>query len=141
MPPCESTAGEISIHAPLTGSDHTLGTHTQQGEFQSTLPLRGATRNIRRTIANKQISIHAPLTGSDFFPQCCAKWQTSFQSTLPLRGATVRNYGLDSTKPISIHAPLTGSDYCFLAAISTGTYFNPRSPYGERLAPSRIYRT
>ncbi len=124
---------EISIHAPLTGSDDSrfddyiisadFNPRSPYGErrnhkappyftirFQSTLPLRGATtqaRHIRRAIA---ISIHAPLTGSDNNQQQPYQNQT-----------------------ISIHAPLTGSDpraFHFAYPIFD---FNPRSPYGERL--------
>ena len=79
---------EISIHAPLTGSDDrkassiALRRHfnprSPYGErqkrnirqllelgFQSTLPLRGATMYLRYVGALHFISIHAPLTGSD----------------------------------------------------------------------------
>ena len=101
----------ISIHAPLTGSDLV------------TVPLSFF----------RSISIHAPLTGSDTQPR--KRWKTpgTFQSTLPSQGATCRvyhehrsDYQFQSTLPsqgatqydvdicataeISIHAPLTGSD-------------------------------
>ena len=81
--------------------------------FQSTLPVRGATKNAiscvpyapisihapragsdiivaRRTLRLKDISIHAPRAGSD---RLCSRSSTiteKFQSTLPVRGATVR---------------------------------------------------
>ena len=78
----------ISIHAPLTGSDpaqcpgdsiqHDFNPRSPYGErlspcffcpiarkFQSTLPLRGATRLDSNTAILQGISIHAPLTGSD----------------------------------------------------------------------------
>ena len=113
-------AGLISIHAPLTGSDrwfaptassrvhfnprspygerqsHRAIKNSSQG-FQSTLPLRGATRNVKILRKGNQISIHAPLTGSDVIP-----------------------YHLYLIIRISIHAPLTGSDRgcpCFLEVI------------------------
>ena len=60
------------------------GLHTQ---FQSTLPLRGATMAVFEDLDSWLISIHAPLTGSD--------------KRLPLKSTLI---------PISIHAPLTGSD-------------------------------
>ena len=100
----------ISIHAPLTGSD-------DQVTFDDLM---------------QQISIHAPLTGSDkgkvprnrevryFNPRSpygerriwsrSSSTSSSFQSTLPLRGATPRPRRLAGATP----------------------YFNPRSPYGER---------
>ena len=78
----------ISIHTPLAGSDRkTLKTsanswnfnpHSPCGErpatvtlffpdtlFQSTLPLRGATRLQKQSGMTIKISIHTPLAGSD----------------------------------------------------------------------------
>ena len=55
------------------------------------------------------ISIHAPRVGSD-----CRKCN-------PCRG-----------RPISIHAPRVGSDPLWWASFSRPSYFNPRSPCGER---------
>ena len=57
---------EISIHAPRVGSDY--GTRTQKSgclEFQSTLPVWGATGQTGREPQNNHISIHAPRVGSD----------------------------------------------------------------------------
>ena len=83
-------AGAISIHAPLAGSD-TAGTENHlRHRFQSTLPLRGATEKELRTAKVPAISIHAPLAGSD------GKWIFGGQG-----------------KNISIHAPLAGSDSFF----------------------------
>ena len=79
----------ISIHAPLTGSDrlsqltsliqsdfnprspygerlHTSHHPCWDAKFQSTLPLRGATKEYELTVEALNISIHAPLTGSDY---------------------------------------------------------------------------
>ena len=58
---------EISIHAPLTGSDL-----WGRGKYRAT-----------------EISIHAPLTGSDCIHFCPDTTNPQFQSTLPLRGATI----------------------------------------------------
>ena len=78
----------ISIHAPLTGSDvrqvkngcvpqdfnprspygerrRSPSKREQAAEFQSTLPLRGATMGYGTVSKWAVISIHAPLTGSD----------------------------------------------------------------------------
>ena len=60
------TVHGISIHAPLTGSDHyrtwIYGFITK---FQSTLPSQGATTAPAPIGYVPVISIHAPLTGSD----------------------------------------------------------------------------
>ena len=105
----------ISIHAPRTGSDWTVGAIRRSPlVFQSTLPARGATSAI---------------------PQVTPSF-LSFQSTLPARGATRRQprtaslevdfnprsphgerhaAAADGNRPgkISIHAPRTGSDLFF----------------------------
>ena len=81
-------AGDISIHAPRTGSDTLPNQAGQPGGFQSTLPARGATRP-SRTSATKSVR---------------------FQSTLPARGATRTNTMTHAQVDISIHAPRTGSD-------------------------------
>ena len=57
-------------------------------EFQSTLPVRGATQRIMGSLEVSSISIHAPREGSD-----------------PGTEASVTNSGT-----ISIHAPREGSD-------------------------------
>ena len=82
-------------------------------EFQSTLPMRGATV-MRR----------------------CFYERIKFQSTLPMRGATVnRNHDKIPDKMISIHAPHAGSDNSKTKRCRSVSNFNPRSPCGER--PSR----
>ena len=127
----------ISIHTPLAGSDLVSSLPSfELVQFQSTLPLRGATKNSS-----------PPLT------------LTLFQSTLPLRGATVQLLveaiavrisihtplaGSDrartdrwSRQRISIHTPLAGSDFGFDSRAQCRWYFNPHSPCGERRA---VYR-
>ena len=126
--------GLISIHAPRAGSDGIPATHSTAssyfnprspcGErhgidaasvashgFQSTLPVRGATRTRACRSVCRSISIHAPRVGSD--PDVVL--------------------GLAYTPEISIHAPRAGSDRHALLQGRATTYFNPRSPCGERL--------
>ena len=101
--------------------------------FQSTLPVRGATRGRRKsgpcvddfnprspcgerlrrragTAPWKRISIHAPRAGSDERPAKKPLSPCLFQSTLPVRGAT---------RPRA-------------EAQTNQNHFNPRSPCGER---------
>ena len=80
---------DISIHAPLAGSDESNDQNsTDNSEFQSTLPLRGATVAAEGQYAFNIISIHAPLAGSDGAEAAYVYIAGKFQSTLPLRGAT-----------------------------------------------------
>ena len=82
----------------------------QIAEFQSTLPVRGATLKVFST-----------------------QYQAfSFQSTLPVRGATQILSILMSIFPISIHAPRAGSDLEQTVLRLAHRHFNPRSPCGER---------
>ena len=100
--------------------------------FQSTLPMRGATRwtlptrwifcisihaphagsdaRRKQPAAKPLISIHAPHAGSDRAGGGQLHGNGLFQSTLPMRGAT---FHLVPARPFDIH-------------------FNPRSPCGER---------
>ena len=56
----------ISIHAPREGSDEIPPeTHYLVEEFQSTLPVRGATTAVDSARLQGMISIHAPREGSD----------------------------------------------------------------------------
>ena len=78
--------------------------------FQSTLPLRGATRRDRRSDAKLGISIHTPLAGSDL--------ELSDLLLLEL--------------VVSLHTPLAGSDYSLRPHCNRECSFNPHSPCGER---------
>ena len=146
----------ISIHAPRVGSDaeptqkprhyHDFNPRSPCGErpnpswikqenglFQSTLPVWGATalentRTIRMVISihaprvgsdedalhasafASLISIHAPRVGSDPLLLQHPVWVLRFQSTLPVWGATVSLSVVAVVFDISIHAPRVGSD-------------------------------
>ncbi len=58
-------------------------------QFQSTLPVRGATLSRHGRQVGLVISIHAPREGSDGFHLSGFLVVVIFQSTLPVRGATV----------------------------------------------------
>ena len=56
----------ISIHAPRAGRDEAaLPVVSEALEFQSTRPVRGATRALQHRLAVRLISIHAPRAGRD----------------------------------------------------------------------------
>ena len=57
----------------------------------------------------------------------------TFQSTLPVGGATMLLKKESASQRISIHAPRGGSDETFEFSLPGTIYFNPRSPWGERL--------
>ena len=89
MQPEGPLAKVISIHAPRVGSDgrpSAAGLRTQ--EFQSTLPVWGATLQPAHYQAGRSISIHAPRVGSDRAAVRASAEVWIFQSTLPVWGAT-----------------------------------------------------
>ena len=123
----------ISIHTPHAGSDRNdRYSHICKHGFQSTLPMRGATRLWVEKCQSCLISIHTPHAGSDSKIMDAYKGRYIFQSTLPMRGATIpftffgHSSRFQSTLPmrgatcekndiggketISIHTPHAGSD-------------------------------
>ena len=119
-------------------------------EFQSTLPVRGATLRsgapsgdgaisihaplaesdvkVVDGVAVRFISIHAPLAESDGFILAADRLLTEFQSTLPVRGATSPHQHRSALFTISIHAPREGSDPFAPEMLNDRDDFNPRSP-------------
>ena len=100
----------ISIHAPRVGSDGSgKNGGSGGGDFNPRSPC-GERRSANNTLtARRTISIHAPRVGSDHVQE-----QEQEQSV------------------ISIHAPRVGSDARRCICSIRSTYFNPRSPCGER---------
>ena len=87
-------------------------------QFQSTLPLRGATSEAVRYELAKLISIHTPLAGSDIL---------------------VLDFAVRAD--ISIHTPLAGSDLLHAPCPAHRKYFNPHSPCGERRYGKAVEQT
>ena len=79
-------------------------------EFQSTLPLRGATSIPGSLIRLSSISIHAPLAGSDLLPRLIKIRRQFISIHAPLAGSDGGLGGGGNPRLISIHAPLAGSD-------------------------------
>ena len=78
-------------------------------QFQSTLPLRGATSEAVRYELAKLISIHTPLAGSD----CCLerlRRNRDISIHTPLAGNDILVLDFAVRADISIHTPLAGSD-------------------------------
>ena len=101
----------ISIHAPMQGTTVPVPKdQTKVKTFQSTLPMRGATRVDYRLYAMPYISIHAPHAGSDEILAFVIA-QVGISNHAPHGGSDM---GRDSERPdakcISNHAPHAGSD-------------------------------
>ena len=67
------------------------------------------------------------------------QFQELFQSTLPVGGATDFYKPVFANLGISIHAPRGGSDCHSFGRLCSASYFNPRSPWGERLALTTVF--
>ena len=85
--------------------------------FQSTLPLRGATRQTIDDASTDRISIHTPLAGSDRANDAIHAHDRDFNPHSPCG---------ERPAPKLIH--------------SRSNYFNPHSPCGERLALQFAFR-
>ena len=123
--------GNFNPRSPCGERPAPSATSAPLNQFQSTLPMRGATLSLLSIKCGQMISIHAPHAGSDCFPWLSV-FRPGFQSTLPMRGATPTSdvtfvfNRFQSTLPmrgatlvishhigedeISIHAPHAGSD-------------------------------
>ena len=157
-------ATRISIHAPLAGRDLVLVVPIRHRcRFQSTRPLRGATRiaeyiyfascyfNPRAPCGARllwrwplvcvcRISIHAPLAGRDCTFAQIVRIRDKFQSTRPLRGATSSRWPDWPAGCISIHAPLAGRDDAILRHDLLVSRFQSTRPLrGATISQCRVF--
>ena len=127
---------------------------TPNFRFQSTHPLRGATRSFLALHPLLAISIHAPLAGCDSARRRQARSGENFNPRTPCGVRPKREIIDDDLTDISIHAPLAGCDqrvehrlqgsFISIHAPLAGcdrrrgtsctrrAYFNPRTPCGAR---------
>ena len=124
----------ISIHAPRMGSDHlpSCGVLAQVGISIHAPRMGSDARAPRCGIAAEFISIHAPRMGSDWVVSSMPWMGPVFQSTLPGWGATRRLP--DASRPATYFNPRSpdGERPSCARGCRASWYFNPRSPDGER---------
>ena len=133
------------------------GSETQRlcsKQFQSTHPLRGATKAKHGQQDSCHISIHAPLAGCDlcrrfnascigyFNPRtpCGVRHEPGTDACradgisihAPLAGCDLDNQRANGQAKISIHAPLAGCDIRLRTGSRLAANFNPRTPCGVR---------
>ncbi len=124
---------QISIHAPRAGCDSIQVVVTLRiNQFQSTHPVRGATRGSVSSPARSGFQSTHPVRGATGIRRRRVL-RALFQSTHPVRGATAQNGNCPCCKQYfnprtpcgvrltSTHTPLVPSN------------FNPRTPCGVRL--------
>ena len=100
-------------------------------QFQSTLPVWGATGLIYAHPEPGTISIHAPRVGSDRYVNKTGPGDYDFNPRSPC-GERRGRISAGQHQRISIHAPRVGSDPGELGVWPVSRDFNPRSPCGER---------
>mgnify|MGYP003370240816 CR=1 FL=1 len=121
----------ISIHAPHARSDFYTCHCSGNGRFQSTLLMRGATRQETATSESLQFQSTLLMRGATL-PAITLLKKSRFQSTLLMRGATNQKAAGLATRDISIHAPHARSDNFKRIESPIGIDFNPRSSCEER---------
>ena len=121
---------------PARGATFTASGSFSAGIFQSTRPVRGATRLQRGEITGDQaFQSTRPVRGATN-PAFRRRLNQLFQSTRPVRGATFDAEAMEELGVISIHAPRAGRDAHRTAPRPRRRDFNPRAPCGARLAPA-----
>ncbi len=105
-----SGPGVISIHAPLAGCDSPSWRRWgSQRRFQSTHPLRGATRAVRPDACTREDFNPRTPCGVRRQPRRRSCTTTGFQSTHPLRGATPSMSEVTITQRFQSTHPLRGA--------------------------------
>ena len=123
----------ISIHAPRAGRDIVLAiAMADMMIFQSTRPVRGATKRNEGLIDHIAISIHAPRAGRDCCHSKTPPCQYHFNPRAPCGARRIINFKVYEDSVISIHAPRAGRDAAPGTAYGPPAYFNPRAPCGAR---------
>ena len=165
LPPPAASPRHISIHAPLRGATALAARISRTAQFQSTRPLRGATRTAstpsggtanfnprapcgarrigrRHGHARLRISIHAPLAGRDCDKYCILRGQPVISIHAPLAGRD-ELFQLGDELDIMLFQstrPLRGATYAVVVPHTYARYFNPRAPCGARLRPDPLVR-
>ena len=123
----------ISIHAPRGGSDSCMQqANTRTANFNPRSPWGERHASVFETLRSKLFQSTLPVGGATFDIGNRLVIE-KFQSTLPVGGATVKLFTKSWLTSISIHAPRGGSDIILVLMFLATAYFNPRSPWGERL--------
>ena len=118
----------------MRGATQSATKYETQDQFQSTLPMRGATIVCLLLWICLMISIHTPHAGSDFAGKIFYSTLVLFQSTLPMRGATyVRHCNFIHRRYFNPHSPC-GERLYYDTVLPVSFDFNPHSPCGERLS-------
>ncbi len=152
----------VSIHAPRAGRDiyitfkeepsrcfnprapcgarpKPIKANSPKRQFQSTRPVRGATRTEQRIkCCDACFNPRAPC-GARPMSKTKTHFNSPFQSTRPVRGATMQMRTQCLMQCVSIHAPRAGRDWRKSLIIFTFLRFNPRAPCGARRSSTVVH--
>ena len=130
----------ISIHAPRAGCDRQTQCYQRlYRQFQSTHPVRGATRNFAYVAGEDSdfnprtpcgVRLKAAYTGLPF---------GKFQSTHPVRGATQEGGKGNMYNQFQSTHPVRGATTALEIPLAKPINFNPRTPCGVRRRPVRYF--
>ena len=154
FPPTAFTVTYFNPRAPCGARPLGYSAALSTFSFQSTRPVRGATKSGSPPCYTDSISIHAPRAGRDashrqnlrqsvnFNPRapCGARLRQSvriypsstFQSTRPVRGATRFLMSVNKFHVISIHAPRAGRDFLVSSSSSSSSSISIHAPRAGR---------
>ena len=104
--------------------------------FQSTRPMRGATKDLMAAGRDAIVSIHAPHAGRDPFAAKISDGYAEFQSTRPMRGATLKGLQRKAANVVSIHAPHAGRDEIHIAMYWGCMVFQSTRPMRGATSPT-----
>ena len=124
----------ISTHAPRAGSDSANYRWWNDFTISTHAPRAGSDRRRGANALRKKYFNPRSPCGERHLHTIIAISHNLFQPTLPVRGATRGNRRRFPLLVISTHAPRAGSDIFSCIFPASFTYFNPRSPCGERPA-------
>ena len=125
--------------SPRGERQKTTPLQTLRETFQSTLPVRGATRGRFAALGcPTRISIHAPREGSELGYHWVSYKKVWISIHAPREGSDLRRLCTAHSPHISIHAPREGSDRSRHLPSCRTAHFNPRSPRGERLREKAV---
>ena len=123
----------ISIHAPHVGSDKQCERMGKgYANFNPRSPCGERHATVIFGVADWIFQSTLPVRGATHLDACDGVWGP-FQSTLPMGGATAIRRSKAGFKTFQSTLPVGGSDRACVRPGVSVTYFNPRSPCGERL--------
>ena len=100
---------EFQSTLPLRGATHRKGEGDHGPVISIHTPLAGSDGHVIRRYPDERISIHTPLAGSDWDIRGFDRSMLIFQSTLPLRGATRMDELCRDTIKFQSTLPLRGA--------------------------------